>query len=185
MKKKKKNALTLNLWITLPHFPLHIDTEWTLKYLQAEIGSSVCRHPLPTMKGWGQREWEGEGVQGEVGVQGSHYSSETTNWTTMRCKEWSHSNHVPRTGITLESSGCSQRLARDEGATVWGGEGARGWGRPCAVELHARYRVDHTAAPYTSSTVLSNLIQHECAVWWVLTSHTARVWSCVRHFVCI
>lgn len=161
-KKKKKNALTLNLWITLPHFPLHIDTEWTLKYLQAEIGSSVCRHPLPTMKGWGQREWEGEGVQGEVGVQGSHYSSETTNWTTMRCKEWSHSNHVPRTGIALESSGCSQRLARDEeGATVWGGEvvrgwggeGARGWGRPCAVEPHARYRVDHTAAPYTSSTV--------------------------------
>lgn len=124
-KKKKKNALTLNLWITLPHFPLHIDTEWTLKYLQAEIGSSVCRHPLPTMKGWGQREWEGEGVQGEVGVQGSHYSSETTNWTTMRCKEWSHSNHVPRTGIALESSGCSQRLARDEGATVWGGEGVR------------------------------------------------------------
>lgn len=138
-KKKKKNALTLNLWITLPHFPLHIDTEWTLKYLQAEIGSSVCRHPLPTMKGWGQREWEGEGVQGEGGVQGSHYSSETTNWTTMRCKKWSHSNHVPRTVLdrVSRSTVCSRRLARVRwyGGVRWRvGEGVRGRGRACAID---------------------------------------------------
>lgn len=119
---KKKRHLH---WICEQHFHIShctLHSERHGEYLQAQVSSSVCGHSLSSMKRRGQREREGKGVRGKVGVQGSHYSSETPNFT-ITSGEQGRQPHIVRE---------SRELVR-----LWSGGGGK-WKLTARVEGRGR-----------------------------------------------